>query len=366
MPNPLRLGGARGPNGRTFDDLYNQLAALNAGLIGPNSILTLMRQSLYEINQTHYAIYSTITSIGATANEHLRVIRELAAYHVQLTEQLTALTTTGVAHLANLKRLNDYIVGTGAVQANRGEDIYDELLIIHGFLNQIRGYSSLQANFLEDMKPALDRLSDVTGNLATPPAAVTIKSLLVQLLACCEDAAAPGGGGVLPPADVCTVDGVAQAVQWDSFFDRGIQILNFQERQIFAGQFTLAPTSIQGVPIQVATEGGAWQIYRILGAHQLTLVFSWDFTGLAAQPVGFSLISAANGPVDVSKFGDFEPVGLGDMTKGCTTYELTNCAYVTEDIWRFYFSFAFPLGTIASAIPARVWFSLVNDVGCLS
>lgn len=352
MPNPLRLGGARGPNGRTLDDLYTRLGDVVTGLATLNTITN----QLVSVNQN---LLETRDGVGS-------LTQLLRGFEVPYGTDPSSYPMVLKSVRDLVKRLNDYIVGTGAVQNDRGENFYGELLIIHGFLNQIRGYSSSQVNFLEDMKPALDRLSDVTGNLATPPAAVTIKSLLVQLLACCEDAAAPGGGGVLPPANVCTVDGVAQAVQWDSFFDRGIQILNFQERQIFAGQFTLAPTSIQGVPIQVATEGGAWQIYRILGAHQLTLVFSWDFTGLAAQPVGFSLISAANGAVDVSKFGDFEPVGLGNMTKGCTTYELTNCAYVAGDIWRFYFSFAFPLGTIASAIPARVWLSLVNDVGCLS
>lgn len=541
MADPNRIGGARGADGRTLTDVYDQLGALTTVFAGPNSILSEMRQYLYEMNLSLYAITSNQSAIGAATNEHLRAIRELVSYEVQLTQQIhvlittnnalattnNALATTSNTHLSNLQtiniaiqRLNDYIVGTGAVQNDRGEDFYGEMLKLDQWLTKLSTYivgDGQQVARGEDFYSGLlaikDNIGENTGDATTtllgllgsvqyaltqnpaalttlysmiramtqsltlpanidntvlgeldalrvqmtltnailrptgptdcaspfvsnaiafsginieivgvvlaspatfavwptsPPSGLTISNdlalgniivsaadwsqwqIYVASRACsfgvvltssqrfdtnrwitlsggddfrffvngndCLDVYLCGGpliiGGGSPPTAICPP--AANGVQWNGFVQRGTKILNFQERAVFAGAFSAAPA-----PFTVNTSTfGAWNLYTLTGSQQLIMCLSWDFSDAPAAPIAFTLITTGDTQPDGSNWGESDAITLGDMTKGCATYNLDNSSLGSGDFERFYFAFAFPIGTVPGGIPANVWLSI--------
>lgn len=159
-------------------------------------------------------------------------------------------------------------------------------------------------------------------------------------------------GGGSPPVDVCSP--AANGVQWSGFVQRGTEIISFQERPVFAGVFSAAPA-----PFTVdSSTVGAWDLYTLTGAQQLLMCLSWDFSTAPAAPIAFTLITAVQSAPDGSNWGNSDPVTLGDMTKGCATYSLDNAAFGNGDFERFYFAFAFPVGTVPGGVPANVWLSV--------
>ncbi len=446
MADPNRIGAARGADGRTLTDVYNQLGAVAMNL----SNLSVMAEDLAFIRRS--LTMEAVTDSSATSpylSDRLQIhaignegypslaVRLQGIFQMALESREALNAALGLMRGYQspygeeggsypvlfrdiqrlLKRLNDYIVGTGAVQPDRGEDFYGEMLKLDQWLTKLSTYfvgdgqqiargedfytfAGNSANSLRDiamylgvptagtvepdiiltleaMRDALlnsnNNIRDIAMLLGVPTAGQVTPDILLALTAiqaatersadCCE-AAAPGGGAVVtppgggavvtPPVDVCptAVDGV----KWMGFVQNGTQLINLQERTVFAGAFTAAPTPF----IQDFSTTGAWNIYTLNGSQYLRLTLSWDFTGAPAQPIGFTLISSILGEPDGSRWGATEPVGLGDMTKGCASYDIDNSSFGNEDFQKFYFAFAFPIGTVPGGIPANVWLSSVN------
>ncbi len=553
MADPNRIGGARGADGRTLTDVYDQLGAVNANItllyerLGNNfhfitesaglfqqevlgrrqsyDDIQAMRSSLASIQAVGLVI---LEAIGGDSNgipggnnqfksmaDSLYVLRAFALD--EQTPRTASFTSIGVIKML-LQRLNDYIVGTGAVENDRGEDLYGEMLKLDQWLTKLstyivgdgqqiaRGedfYSGLLAikdNFGQNTGDATTTLLGLLGSvqyaLTQNPAALStlysmiramtqsltlpanidntvlgeLDALRVQMTLTnailrptgptdCENpfvsngiaflglgiavlgislttpatfavwpASSPSGldvsndaalgniivsaadwsqwqiyvasracsfgviltssqrfdtnkwitlsggddfrffvdgndcvevyicnasgpviiGGGSPPTDICPP--AASGVQWSGFVQRGTEIINFQERPIFAGAFSAAPSPFT----RSASTLGAWSNYTLSGSHALLMCLSWDFTGAPTAPIAFTLISSLSGEPDGSNWGASEPVGLGDMTKGCAIYELST----GDGFEKYYFAFAFPIGTVPGAIPANVWLSI--------
>lgn len=202
MPNPLRLGGARGPNGRTFDDLYNKLNDISEAMNTTRDATITSCDALLRLIGTNVPgnWQGLPVVMGYDSNGGGASVMQMLSQINYRSEQLAGGLNIGGANpwleqtRTALQRLNDYIVGTGAVNIARGEDFYTALLALKtasdpaaiiAAINALRGapVSSLSELFtvLGNIDASASEIAQVVGEIGIAPVGVTIKTLITEL-----------------------------------------------------------------------------------------------------------------------------------------------------------------------------------------
>jgi hypothetical protein len=340
----------RGPDGATLGDVVEQLTQLNSIFETMSTNVTQIRDDMRRL-------------MGDPPN---------SSGFISLPEELSLLKEVYVFFATYFPS----VLGSQPIDGNAGA-IRDMLVTIRNSVGLgAQSPASLMLNMqgtrndVADLITKIDTLGLVMGRINDSPQDQTLKSLLNIIVSetrraadCCEGEAPGGGGGTpLPPDDVCPpAAGGAQATNW---YERGTTIINFQERQVripeFPANLTPFGKAITGQP------GGNWYYLQMPGDNQATLTISWDYSGETNpdnKPVAFTLISAVNSEPDFSNWAAVEPVTLGDMEKGCSTYDINECGAGPDNYYTYYIAFAFPLA--ASNPLLNVWLT-VDDIGCAS
>ena len=183
---------------------------------------------------------------------------------------------------------------------------------------------------------------------------------------CCEEGASGGGGGggpapTVPPTDLCSQ--VVQASQVQAWVPRGQAMVDGIVRDIFVpefGPFPQAPFSTAAT----TEPGGTWSNIFVEDNYNANLTVSWDYSNVATEdvPIAFTLIEAINSQPDGGNWAQAEPVTTGNMVRGCSTYNVGECAFGPGDIVRYYVAFAFNVGVV----PQETVWANSEDIGCAS
>lgn len=197
MLNPLRIGGTRGPDGRTLTDLFNQLSALTTIA----NELTLIRATLDQL------VRPDILTPGYNG---------LPAELVSMRQYLDRLIGTSAG--AGWVGLPDYlsaIIGQRSAFITTPEgpyftlltEIFNQLFTARAALTVEPGGTTPPFNLVDNttgLTGYLDSITQVLGNAGDVPAQETLKSLLAALLLCCQEGNEPPAQPLnQPPVDTC-------------------------------------------------------------------------------------------------------------------------------------------------------------------
>lgn len=193
---PNRVGGIRGPNGATLDDVVEALASI-AG-------------SLVLVQADTAAIRSMLSTVAPATPNVLSTLLTRVSY---LTGSATPSNGFGQLGLPNYLRLvagDVRLAGTEGfppmqdLLSNVDRWTFDTVKSLHGL-----NVGSQGANQLVEAASTLVALLTALGSFTSPPADTTIKSILQAQLECCEDS----GATYNPAAPTSGCSGAAPAWQ---------------------------------------------------------------------------------------------------------------------------------------------------------
>jgi len=425
MSDPTRIGGARGPAGRTLSDLHDQLGTLNttvvaqaAQLTALNTTATAQNAQLTTLNANIATLLTRITYLTGTAVPSVTAFGSagLPGYLVPIfgtrsvsgsidTSQLTQLATISsylftlvgmaagqggfseanvwrdtsqalVSVRTLVQRLNDYIVGTGAVQPDRGEDFYAALLAANsllGTINQIASTIDASAGDIYDQAVLsngylLNQLASI-GLLSDAPVGQNMRNLLAAILVCvCETAAntdpnAGGGGGGENPAPA-NCGPANTPLRLADFRLMGQQTISAIVHDVYYIEVTFTPP----LPIQVLTSGGGAGVEGVLAAYgsSYTLYTSYNFTGQDRPNIiaksGYNVVLQPGTVADA--LPDFTSSGFTVTDDiGCIGWlPDETCALGPTDYECYFLWVCWPAGST----PSANIFLNVEDLGCAS
>lgn len=320
-PTQNRVGGTRGPDGRTLTDLYNQLVTMNAGLVAQAETLNAM-------------------------NLRLQTIQAVSISFLEIVGGATAPIPGGF---------------------NSWKATADRLGSILGILEG-------EAAARSTARFAIGAIEATLGSLGEEPAGRTHKELLAEIAAeakrqadCCEENGGNNGGGGFPdqtnpkPVDLC--NDIATIPRVAGFQDGGTTTFLGGDVQVIIPR----PTTIPDGSLEIVINQGSLNLagYRHFGPGHDILLIEWDFTESTSIPVALTFASAFAGQ------GLFEnnwylgvDASAGDLTRGCFSVTLESCFLGAEEVEEYYFAFAFPEGTNATAITSNCWVSQ-QTIGCV-
>lgn len=342
---PNRIGGARGDDGRTLTDLYNQLVLVQASLTGIGERLaTLMepdptvvvngfeweglRRALLYMQSIQTSTFNAADQGAAYALD----IRGWLGYHLGATGAEGAVQPGGQA--APAKLFQSAIDTVAALTSPNDENTFSRL-------------GSIRDNSLAILQ--------AIGSLPGTPAGETVKTLLAALVACCEEGAGEPTDPTQNPAPdgFCAGSTRLRNTGWEDLGSGGT--IGGTPVNVWRPTFDYNSPVI--APADGYSPAGEPQSLLVPSGTNVRVCGSWDFTSQAA-PLGIGReIGAVNSVINGSIF-TASPFTSGELVIGGIADDVDRCASPDGRLWLL--NFAFATGTT----PTRnVWLGVV-DLGC--
>lgn len=346
-----RIGGTRGPNGTTLDDLLQAL--FNAG--------DLLQQLITQGQANGLLLAQLSSDLRRLVGEPVNDPATWRGLPAELGVSPTSSGETLADRLFALVLLGSNVEGNTSVSADRLQNILTQLTALRGApaasLAELLAVLNASDGRLNQLVGLNNEQSAVLGFIGDEPAGKSVKALLADQLACCEGDD-PGGGGDPnnpenePPEGFGCPNGL-RATGWYKVFETVTP-----QQQTITRWHPIFP-ALAGFNTVGGTSDAQRQGYNLSGDPAARdICISWNFANNQRVPTGFGRNRAGSiaGSVDDNSVNG--PLGgSATLEVGGLTDELRRCVPSDDD--DDYVSYVFEVtGTTAPAL--NVWLSKID------
>lgn len=333
---PNRIGGVRGPNGATLDDVVAAVSDLLPVLEGIQSSVAALAQRVD-------ALFLPDPAIVVNGFEWEGIQRALL-YQSWLQTNIFTVANEGASAAVTLRGWLGYHLGAldeqGAVQPGgqaAPAKLYLSAIDTAAALTSASGDTAYSR--FGTMRDNSTAILQAIGTLPSTPNGETVKTLLAALLECCQTGGGetPGNGQNPAPSGFC--DGLTRVRQlsWDEL---GTTTIGGTAATIYRVQFNFGGGLLdpaQGyLPVG---EPNAPQSIRIVDGVAVNLCLSWDFSGQTA-PLAFGRDIGAVGSTLVNSQFVGTPLTGAELQTGGDTVLVDRVTNAGDRLVVYNFAFA--------------------------